>query len=118
MMEPDVPSTPRPAARPALARIAKLLRYASPYRARWVTIALLTLAASGLALIAPWPMQVLIDHALGSVPMSAGLSRVIRLLPGAGSTSGLIFWIALAGLLLFVINSYVDALLNRAWLLA
>src|SRR4051812_21551343 len=118
MMETAVLSKPHQAAPPALARIAKLLRYAKPYRARWAVIALLTLATSALALIMPWPMKVLVDHALGSVPMSPGAARVVGLLPGASSASGLVFWIALAGLLLFVVSSYLDALLSRAWLLA
>ena len=110
---------PQQAANSAISRIAKLLRYAKPYRTRWVVIALLTLSTSGLALIAPWPMQVLVDHALGSVPMSGAMRRFVQLLPSATtSASALVFWIAIAGLLLFVVSSYVDALLNRAWLLA
>src|SRR5215213_2856570 len=118
-MQSDVQTKPQPAARSVLARISKLLRYASPYRARWVAIGLLTLLTSGLALIAPWPMQVLVDNVLGTTPMGPVMSRIVRLLPGvASSNTALVFWIALAGLLLFIVSAYFDAVLNRAWLLA
>jgi ATP-binding cassette, subfamily B, bacterial len=98
-----------------LGRVAALLRYASPYRGAWVAIALLTCASSGLALLTPWPVQILVDHVLGSVPMPPLLADVVGALPLSGSASGMIALVAAAGLGLFVLGEAVDGLLLHSW---
>ena len=46
-------------------RVLKLLRYAGRQRPRFIAIALLTLVASSLVALQPWPMKFLTDHVLG-----------------------------------------------------
>ena len=60
-----------------------LLRYLSRYRAGLAGINVLTLAATGLALLAPLPLMVLVDSVIGTKPPTGFLSHV----PGAGNRS-------------------------------
>ena len=107
-----------PSARLDFTRVARLLRYGRPYRARWAGIVLLTFAASALALAAPWPMKVLVDHVLGSLPMPAWMSRLASFVSEGYRAGMMIAWVVCAGLMLFLLGSLLDALLNVAWVRA
>jgi ATP-binding cassette subfamily B protein len=57
----------------------KLLPYLRPYRLQFVWALLQVFAIAGFELLKPWPLQVVIDHALGGKPMAgqlAGFSAV------------------------------------------
>src|SRR5436305_14782958 len=99
-----------------LRRYWRLLRYAARYGPGWALIAVVTLLSTGLTLLQPWPMQILVDHVLGRRPMSAGLARIAGLLPGAASSGGLLAYVAVAGLGIFAIESAVDVVLTVAWI--
>src|SRR6185503_11360936 len=58
--------------------------------------------------IQPWPMQMLVDHVLGTASYSVGL-------PGASSRHGLLIWIVGAGLGIFLLNAVMDAVLTLSW---
>jgi ATP-binding cassette subfamily B protein/subfamily B ATP-binding cassette protein MsbA len=60
-------------------------------------------------------MKILVDHVLGQKPASGALANVLALLPWSGSGEGLLFWVVLAGLAIFFINSAVDVILTFAW---
>jgi len=93
-------------------RILKVLRYAGRQRPRFIVIALLTLLASALVALQPWPMKLLVDHVLGAKPIP-------ELLKGFGSTpQTLLVAIVLGGLALFVVNSLLDAALTWLWTVA
>jgi ATP-binding cassette subfamily B protein/subfamily B ATP-binding cassette protein MsbA len=94
----------------------RLLRYAVTDWRGWALIAGLTLVSSTAVLLQPWPMQVLLDHVLGREPMAGPLAAVVGLLPGGGTPHGLLVWVVLAGLAVFVFNSAIDVLLTRAWI--
>src|SRR5579862_7757516 len=57
----------------------KILRYVRPYRGRFGLALVQVLAMSGLELLKPWPMQVVVDGALGGrpPPAIAGLSPIV-----------------------------------------
>ncbi|MDB5408764.1 MAG: transporter related [Rhodospirillales bacterium] len=57
----------------------KLLPYLRPYRLQFVWALLQVFAIAGFELLKPWPLQIVIDHALGGKPMAgqlAGFSAV------------------------------------------
>jgi ATP-binding cassette subfamily B protein/subfamily B ATP-binding cassette protein MsbA len=105
-------------ARLDFARVARLLRYGRPYRARWAGIVLLTFAASALALAAPWPMKVLVDHVLGDATWPAWMTRLASLVSEPYRAGMMIAWVVCAGLILFLLGALLDALLTVAWVRA
>lgn len=76
---------------------------------------LLTLAAAGLALLQPWPVQVIIDHAIGDVPPEAWLRALRSRLPGAAGPLGLAAWAGAATLLIFFLDALIDVRLTMRW---
>src|SRR5215207_6591494 len=96
-------------------RFARLLRYALPYRAGWAAILLTTLVSTVFSVVAPWPLKVLVDHVLGGAPFPAWLGNVVDLLPGSAARGGLIAWVALAGLVVFAVDSTIDFVLTFLW---
>jgi ATP-binding cassette subfamily B protein/subfamily B ATP-binding cassette protein MsbA len=92
----------------------RLCGYAAPYRRGWVTIVATTLLSTALSVLQPWPIKVLVDHVLGDTPMRGSLAAIERL-PWAGTRGGLLGWVVLAGILLFVVNSVVEVVLSLQW---
>ena len=89
-----------------------LLRYLSPYRLGLVGINVLTLASTGLALLAPLPLMVLVDNVIGTKQPAGWLAH----LPGADDRSTLLVWVVVAGLLIFALTSTADAVLSWLWI--
>lgn len=73
------------------------------------------LVSTALSLAQPWPLKILVDHVIGSVPMSDRLREIVDVLAFTDSAGGLLAWVVLAGLAIFVINSAVDAVLSMQW---
>jgi ATP-binding cassette subfamily B protein/subfamily B ATP-binding cassette protein MsbA len=76
---------------------------------------LLTLAAAGVGLLQPWPLQALVDHVLGSTPPPVWVRWSRSVLPGAGSTLGFAAWAAVATLCVFLLESAVDVATTMCW---
>jgi ATP-binding cassette subfamily B protein len=93
----------------------RLLRYAVPYRSGWLMIAGAMLLSTALSLAQPWPLQVLIDHVIGRLPMRDWLASLAAILPFTHSSTGLLAWVVLAGVLIFAVNSVVDVVLSMQW---
>ncbi len=75
------------------------LSFIRPYRTRLGAIALIGLAEIGLAMLAPWPLQIVVDHVLGARPLPAPLAASIPASIG-GSAAALLVAVVVAGLLL------------------
>ena len=101
-----------------MARYRTLLRYALPVWKTLLLIAAVTLAASVMAMVEPWPMKVLVDHVLSAQPMTGGVSSVTAMLPGASTPVGLLAWVAIAGLLFYAVGSTMEVVLTDAWVRA
>jgi ATP-binding cassette subfamily B protein/subfamily B ATP-binding cassette protein MsbA len=99
-----------------LRRYRLLLAYALASRKGWGLIVVATLFGSAVALLQPWPMQVVMDHVLGGQPLPAWLARCAELVPGAAGPRGLLAWSVLAGLLIFAAHAAADVVLTRAWI--
>ena len=100
----------------ALRRQLRLLGYARPYARGWVLILVLTLFASGFALLQPWPMKILVDRLLDSEAASTRLDEVLDRLPGGGNPYGVIGYVAAAGLVIFAVNSTLDVAITCVWI--
>jgi ATP-binding cassette subfamily B protein len=74
------------------------LAHLKPYKARVVTVSVLSLAEIGLAALAPWPLKLVVDSVLGSHPLPAMLGRLAT--PFAASSAALLIAIVIAGMLL------------------
>jgi ATP-binding cassette, subfamily B, bacterial len=97
-------------------RWRRVLHLARPQWRGYVLMWVLTLASSGIVLLQPWPVQVLVDHVLAGEAAPAWLSATLVVLPGGESPVALAAWIALASLGLFVLSSVVDVALTFSWL--
>jgi ATP-binding cassette subfamily B protein/subfamily B ATP-binding cassette protein MsbA len=88
--------------------MGRLCRWALGYALRRpaglavVTAALL--AEIALEVLKPWPMKVLVDHALQGRPMPPVLAAALARIPGAASPGGLVVWCVAATVLLFLLT--------------
>jgi ATP-binding cassette subfamily B protein/subfamily B ATP-binding cassette protein MsbA len=83
---------------------AWLLRYAA---GRWLALAAVVatmLAKIGLDVLKPWPMKVLVDHALGDRPLPPALATVAAALPGELTREALVTWSVAGTVVLFVLG--------------
>src|SRR5215204_2318890 len=110
---PDMPVDANPRRRAGSYRW--LLKYAGPYRAGWTTIVSATLFSTVLSLVQPWPLKVLVDHILGDLPLTGILRSVMAALPGTSVATGRLAWVVVAGIVIFAVNSAVDATLSLQW---
>ncbi len=93
----------------------RLLSYARPHRAAGWLILLLTLAGAGLGALQPWPMKLLIDSVLGGLPVPEVIQGAFVALSLNPRGSSLLIAVVAGGLMLFVLNSAVEAALAWIW---
>src|SRR5438552_4679857 len=93
----------------------RLLGYARRQRTTFILIVVLTLGAAGLSALQPWPMKLLIDHVLGTVPLPQVLRNSLHFFSLEPTGSALLAVIVLSGLALFALNSAVEAALTWSW---
>jgi ATP-binding cassette, subfamily B, bacterial len=85
-----------------MGRQLRLLRYIGPHRRSLATILVTMVLSIGLNLLRPWPIKLLVDQVFGQQTMPAELDRLLVLLPGATSREGLLFWVAIGTVLIFL----------------
>jgi ATP-binding cassette subfamily B protein/subfamily B ATP-binding cassette protein MsbA len=96
--------------------MASLLPFARPYVRGFGFIAAITIASSLFSLLHPWPLQVLFDHVLDTIPPPHWLTDLRSRLPGAASDTGAIAYVAGFGLAIFALDSFLDVLLSMSWI--
>ncbi|MDQ3951269.1 MAG: ABC transporter ATP-binding protein/permease [Gemmatimonadota bacterium] len=87
---------------------AKILRYLQPYWRLAVVAVLLILLSSAVGLLGPWPLKILVDHALGGVPAPPWLAEPLG--PLARDRVGLLVFAVLAGFGLTVVDNVLNVL--------
>jgi len=92
-------------------RYGVMLGYARRRWLGWTAILTTTLLGTAASLLAPLPLKVLLDSVVGSHPTPVAL----RWLPGAGHPHGLIVWVAVAEILVFVLASAIDVGSTFLW---
>jgi ATP-binding cassette, subfamily B, bacterial len=93
-------------------RYRRLLAYAARHRRGWAAIVAATLLSTGLALLTPWPLKIVVDNVLGAKPLGSALGA----LPGAGSPETLLLWAVAGSLGLFFAAAATDAFLSYLWI--
>src|SRR5581483_8908844 len=110
MRGPEVPevATERFAPRRTDTSILRLTTWLGRYAIRrWrgvVAVLATMLAKIALDVLKPWPMKVLVDHALGNAPMPPTLVTVVGMLPGAATRQGLVAWSVASTIILFLVG--------------
>lgn len=90
----------------------RFLRYAARQWPGLIAVLVSMIAATGLEVLKPWPMKVLIDHVLKSQQMPQSI-KWVELLPGAATRDGLLFW-SLAGTVALFFLSWALGM-ARSW---
>ena len=87
----------------------KIVRDARPEAASLVLVGLLMLVGVALSLLTPWPLKLIVDNVLSNKPLPESLAW-IRSLPGAGSPSLLLGWLAGATVGIYLITHVISIL--------
>jgi len=82
-------------------RQGRLLRYVKPHWRGLIVLLATMLANVGLELLRPWPIKLVVDNVLGD----SGLPGVLRWLPGVDGRHGLLTWVVVATLLIFLLGT-------------
>jgi ATP-binding cassette, subfamily B, bacterial len=94
-----------PAIDTSVARLCQwLMRYALRRWRGLVAVFATMILKVVLDVLKPWPLKVLVDHALGDRPLPAALAAVQTVLPWSTSREGLVGWSLTAGLALFLMG--------------
>jgi ATP-binding cassette subfamily B protein len=94
----------------------RLLRYALADAKGWTALVAVTLLSSAFGLLQPWPMQVMVDHVLGGLPLAGALAWAADCVSGGNTPQGILVGVVLSGLGIFAVNSLLDVFLTRAWI--
>jgi ATP-binding cassette, subfamily B, bacterial len=68
----------------------------------------LALIAIGVEALLPWPLKLVVDHVLAAKPLPEAV-RWLESAPGASSAGGMLAWLALASLAVFLAGQLVQA---------
>ncbi len=94
-----------------------ILRYARPHWLAFTLIFALTVCGSLLPALQPWPLKLLADNVLGHLPLQPALASILRALSLSPTPGAILALAALGGLVLFGLNSVLNAALTWAWTL-
>ncbi len=93
----------RAADRSVVRLVAWLGRYAVRRWPGLLAVLATLLGRIGLDVLKPWPMKVLVDHALSGLPVPQALAPLVDVLPGAATREGLAAWSIAATVVLFLL---------------
>ncbi len=103
-------SSEEPTPRAAWRRELKLLRYARPHWRGFSGMVCAALVGVAASLARPWPLKVLIDNVIGDKPIPHWLSSV----PGADSKHGLLVWVVVAEVVIYLVSTIAAMLTSYA----
>jgi ATP-binding cassette, subfamily B, bacterial len=99
-------------------RYSKPLRYIARQWRYLAFILVLTAFYSVIGAVQPWPMKILIDHAVRHDRLPAVLESVLHRMSLPVTPGALVMIASVAGLLLFALNCLLDIALSWAWAVA
>jgi ATP-binding cassette subfamily B protein len=97
-----VPAPPAPVS--SFRRQARLLRYAKPHWRGLLVLIATMLANIGLDLLRPWPIKLVVDNVLGHQAIPGALGW----LPGVSGKHGLLIWVAIGTVLIFLLGTVTN----------
>jgi ATP-binding cassette subfamily B protein/subfamily B ATP-binding cassette protein MsbA len=90
---------------PGVGRVCRLaLGYALRRKTGLAVVTAALLAKIALDVLKPWPLKVLVDHALQGRPMPPALAGAVARLPGAAAPEGLAAWCVAGTVVLFLLS--------------
>ena len=92
----------------------RLLRYARPHLGRLSLMLSLMGLSVGLQVLRPWPMKLLLDQVLDHKPLAPKAQALISWLPAWQTPQGLLIWVCLATVLIYLVGSIMTMLSNDA----
>ena len=101
--------------RATIYKYKRVIRYAMRQWRSLVLILGLTVAIAATAALQPWPLKILVDHALGGAPAPLLIGSLLERFSLSPTPTTLIFVAAASSLGLFLLSSALDAGLNFAW---
>jgi ATP-binding cassette, subfamily B, bacterial len=96
-------------------KYARILRYALREWPVLLMILAITAISSAMAALQPWPLKILVDHALGDATIPAPVRSLLEALSLAPTPAALIVAAAAASLGIFMLNAAADTGLTWAW---
>ncbi len=85
------------------------LRFARPYRGRFAAVLMFLFLGVLLNILAPWPLKLIVDYVITDQPLPDAVFWLTAM-PGGGSSSALLAWLALGTLMIFVSRQVVAIL--------
>src|SRR5258708_6367752 len=101
-----------------MAHYFRLLRYARREQKSFLLILILTIVSAALLALQPWPLKLLIDHVLLRMPVPEAQSKILAWFSLSDAPTSVLVFLVVAGLVLFGLNSAVDAALSWVWTLS
>jgi ATP-binding cassette subfamily B protein len=98
-----------------MSKYRRLIRYAFPYWRTLLLVVGLTGLTSALAVLQPWPLKILVDHALGDPGVPSFLRSPLSFISATPTPAVLLFVAAGASFGLFILNSGISVVLTWAW---
>ena len=92
----------------------RLLRYAKSHWGRLFIMLSIMGLSIGLQVLRPWPTKLLIDQVLDHKPVSGSLQSVLNWLPASHGTHGLLVWVCISTVLIFLFGSIMSMLSTDA----
>ncbi len=89
-------------------RQVRLLRYAWPHWSGLAVLLTMMALSIGLGALRPWPTKLLVDSVLGLQPVPPELDRWLAALPGPAGVDGLLLWVCLSTVLLFLVGTFIS----------
>ena len=108
--EPATVAVEEPTARRAWRRELQLMRYAKPHWRGFMGMVSAALVGVLANLLRPWPLKVLIDNVIDGKPIPSWLSVI----PGADSRHGLLVWVVVAEVLIFIASALASMITSYA----
>jgi ATP-binding cassette subfamily B protein len=96
----------------------KLVQFAKPHWRVFLVIFVVTLLASTVAPLQPWPIKIVVDHVLGDVALPGWLETALQFFGIGGEAARLLAVAVFGALVLFALNSALDAVLTWSWAVA
>jgi ATP-binding cassette subfamily B protein/subfamily B ATP-binding cassette protein MsbA len=96
----------------------RLFQYAKRQRLAFILIFVLTVTASALLAAQPWPMILLVDHVLKKAPPPSFLQGALQAFSLEPTSDVLLPVLVIAGLVLFILSSLLEAVLAWSWTVA
>src|SRR5438309_7102620 len=95
---------------PAVRRLLRLLRYVRPHWRGLVGVLGTMGLSTAIGLLEPWPIKLFVDNVVGNKPWPHWLQDVLNILPGSDGKRGLLLWVAIATVFIFLLATLAGML--------